>query len=207
MKLTCPAAGLAILAAFSAIVLSAGASAQNASSVRVRGEVAGLDGNMLIVKSREGNAVMIKLADNWSAVLVSPVAASAIKKGTFVGIAAKPQKDGSLTALEVVVFPEALRGTGEGHYPWDLQPESSMTNANIDATVQKGGAKTLKLSYKGGTQDIVVSKEAAIVTLGAGDRSLVAPGAFVVVTATKGADGMLAAPRVVVGKDGAQPPM
>jgi hypothetical protein len=202
MMLTRLAVGLAAL-----IVLSTAAVAQNAPPTRVRGEVAGLDGNMLIVKSRFGDPVMIKLADNWAAVLVTPIAESSIKKGAFVGIAAKPQKDGSLTAVEVLVFPEALRGTGEGHYPWDLQPESSMTNANIDAAVVKGGAKTLKLSYKGGTQDIVVSKEAAIVTLGPGDRSLIVPGAFVVVTANKGTDGMLTAARVAVGKDGAQPPM
>jgi hypothetical protein len=202
MMLTRLAVGLAAL-----IVLSTAAVAQNAPPTRVRGEVAGLDGNMLIVKSRFGDPVMIKLADNWAAVLVTPIAESSIKKGAFVGIAAKPQKDGSLTAVEVLVFPEALRGTGEGHYPWDLQPESSMTNANIDAAVVKGGAKTLKLSYKGGRQDIVVSKEAAIVTLGPGDRSLIVPGAFVVVTANKGTDGMLTAARVAVGKDGAQPPM
>jgi hypothetical protein len=202
MKLIRLAAGLAAL-----IALSTVAAAQTAPPVRVRGEVAGLDGNMLIVKSREGNPVMIKLADNWAAILVSPTAPSAIKKGTFVGIAAKPAKDGTLQAIEVLVFPEALRGTGEGHYPWDLQPESNMTNANIDATVVKGGTKLLKLSYKGGTQDIVVSKEAAIVTLAPGDRSLVAPGAFVVVTANKAADGSLTAVRVAVGKDGAQPPM
>ena len=202
MKLVQLAAGLVLSAAVSTV-----AAAQTAPPTRVRGEVAGLDGNMLIVKSREGNPVMIKLADNWAAALVSPVPASAIKKGSFVGIAAKPQTDGSLQALEVLVLPEAMRGTGEGHYAWDLQPESSMTNGNIDATVVKGGTRKLKLSYKGGTQDILVSKEAAIVTLGPGDRKLVVPGAFVLVFATKGADGMLTAGRVAVGKDGAQPPM
>jgi len=202
MKLIRLAAGLAALT-----LLSTAAMAQTTPPVRVRGEVAGLDGNMLIVKSRDGSPVMIKLADNWAAIVVSPVAPSAIKKGAFVGIAAKPQKGGTMQAIEVLVFPEALRGTGEGHYPWDLEPESNMTNANIDATVVKGSAQTLKLSYKGGTQDIVVSKEAAVVTLGPGDRNLVAPGAFVVVTANKAGDGTLSAARVAVGKDGSQPPM
>ena len=202
MQLSALAAGLAI-----ATVISAAALAQNAPPTRVRGEVAGLDGNMLTVKSREGNAVMIKLADNWAVGLVSPVPASTIKKGTFVGIAAKPDKNGTLKALEVLVFPAAMRGTGEGHYGWDLEPDSSMTNATIDATVVKGGTRTLKVSYKGGTQTIMVPRDAAVVTLGPGDRSLVKPGAFVLISASKGADGTLTAARVAVGKDGSQPPM
>ncbi|HUN53195.1 MAG TPA: DUF5666 domain-containing protein [Candidatus Sulfotelmatobacter sp.] len=202
MKLSALTAGLAL-----ATLISSAALAQGAPPTRVRGEVAGLDGNMLTVKSREGTAVMIKLADNWAAGLVSPVPASTIKKGAFVGIAAKPDRDGRLIAIEVLVLPEAMRGLGEGHYPWDLEPGSNMTNATIDATVIKGGSRTLKVSYKGGTQSIVVPKAAPVVTLGPGERSLVKPGAFVLVSATKGADGSLTAARIAVGKDGSQPPM
>jgi len=201
-KLTIGVLGLALLAATSAAAL-----AEGGQPVRVRGEIGGIDGNTLFIKSRDGEPVMIKLTDNWAVGKVSPVTMAALKKGQFVGVAARPAKDGSLTAIEVLILPEALRGSNEGHYPWDLEPGSNMTNANVDATVVKKGADALSLSYKGGTQNIAVTKEAAVVALGPGDRSDVKPGAFAVVFATKGTDGMLTASRLAVGKDGAQPPM
>jgi hypothetical protein len=181
--------------------------AQNAPPVRVRGEVAGLDGNNLMLRSRDGQAVTIKLANDWAVLEVSPVTMAAIKKDSFVGIAAQPAKGGELRALEVLVFPEAARGTGEGHYPWDLTPESNMTNAAVAANVASKGGNVLTLNYKGGTQKITVSKDTPIVTFAPGDRKLVAPGAFVFVIAQKAADGSLSAGRVLVGKDGTQPPM
>jgi hypothetical protein len=127
--------------------------------------------------------------------------------GSFVGIAALPQPDGSLEAIEVLIFPEAARGTGEGHYAWDLLPESTMTNATVADTVAAVGGRTLTLKYKDGEKKITVPPAAPVVTLDPGDASLLKPGAAVFIPARKEADGTLAAGRVLVGRDGLVPPM
>src|SRR5689334_18546902 len=98
---------------------------------RMRGSIAAIDGNTATIATREGTAVPVKLADNWSVMLVSPMTLADIREGSFVGIASMKGPDGSLNALEVLIFPEAARGSNEGHYPWDLQPESMMTNATV----------------------------------------------------------------------------
>jgi hypothetical protein len=119
-----------------------------------------------------------------------------------------PQADGSLVSLEVLVFPESMRGSGEGHYPWDLQPGSMMTNATV-AEVGSAGAKgrRVTLRYKDGEKSIVVPEDVPIVTFEPGERSMLVPGAHVLLTATRQPDGTLTAARVAVGKDGLVPPM
>jgi hypothetical protein len=175
---------------------------------RIRGDVVALDGFALQVKSRTGETLAIKLAENYTVTAVVKIDMSAIKPGAFVGTASMPQSDGTQTALEVLVFPEAMRGSNEGHYPWDLKPGRMMTNATVaDAIVEATGGRRMLLKYKDGEKWIVVPPEAPIVTFEPGDRAMVVPGAHLLVTATKQPDGSLTAGRVAVGKDGLVPPM
>jgi Domain of unknown function (DUF5666) len=174
---------------------------------RVRGVVEKVDDQAVTVKSRDGQTLSVKLNPNWGVVAVSKAALADIKQGTFVGVAALRQADGTFKAQEVLVFPEAMRGTGEGHYPWDLTPESTMTNATVDAVVSQVNGPQLTLKYKDGEVKIAVPAEAPIVTLSPGDKALLAPGAAVFVPAQRAADGTLSAGRVLVGKDGIVPPM
>jgi hypothetical protein len=191
-----------------ALALVAGsAMAQSAPPTRVRGVVEKLDGNALAVKAREGNVVTIKLAEPIAVTGVVKANLSDVAVGNFVGIAALPQPDGSLKAIEVLIFPEAARGSGEGHYAWDLLPDSTMTNATVAETVAAVGGQTLTLKYKDGEKKITVPPEAPVVTFGPGDASLLKPGAAVFVPTRKEADGTLGAARVLVGRDGVVPPM
>lgn len=186
-------------------VLAGTAAAQ--TPVRVRGAVEALDGSQLTVKSRDGDLVKIKLADNFSVALVVPTALDTVKPGSFIGTAALKQPDGSLVALEVLVFPEAMRGTGEGSYPWDLQPESSMTNATVATLADSPKGREMTLNFKGDSNKVVVPAGVPIVTFEPGDKALLKPGAKVFVGTMKAADGSLSAGRVNVGKDGMTPPM
>jgi hypothetical protein len=196
-----------VAVAAAAATLAVGAAAQTAPPTRVRGTIATVEGQNLAVKAREGGTVDIKLADNLSVMGVTKAKLSDIAVGSFVGIAALPQKDGSLKAIEVLIFPEAARGSNEGHYPWDLLPESTMTNATVAEQVASVDGPTLTLKYKDGEKKILVPPEAAIVTFGPGDRALLKQGAGVFLSATKQPDGGLTAARVLVGKDGVMPPM
>jgi hypothetical protein len=175
--------------------------------VRVRGKIAEVTGSTLKVQSREGPVVDIKLADGYTVVGVVKAAMTDIKTGAFVGTAALRQPDGTSRAQEVLIFPEAARGTGEGHRPWDLTPESTMTNATVDAVVDRVDGPVLTLKYSGGQVAVVVPRDVPIVTFGPGDPALLRPGAAVFVPATQQADGSLSTTRVLVGKDGVVPPM
>jgi hypothetical protein len=131
----------------------------------------------------------------------------AITQGSYVGAASMPQPDGTGRALEVLVFPESGRGSGEGHYPWDLQPGSMMTNATVAQVVSVDNARRLTLKYKDGEKTIVVPPGAPIVTFEPGNREMLHPGAHVLVNARVQPDGTLSAAGVAVGKDGLVPPM
>lgn len=174
---------------------------------RVRGTIEKVDPQTMTVKSREGRDVEIRLADNLTVTGVVNAPLSDIKVGTFVGAAALPQPDGTLKAIEVLIFPEAARGSGEGHYPWDLMPQSVMTNATVAESVAGVSGPMLTLKYKDGEKKIVVPPDAPIVTFVPGDRSLLKPGTGVFLSATPQADGKLMATRVTAGKDGVVPPM
>lgn len=173
---------------------------------RLRGSVESFDGSTLVVKERSGEVLRLAVADNFSVSEVLPIALSSIQPGSFIGTAAVSDAQGHLNALEVLVFPEAARGTGEGHGPWDLQPGSTMTNATVSEMVVAAGGRTLKLRYKDGEKTIVVPEGIPIVTLKPGDRSLIVPGAKVLVTAQT-RDGKPTALRAAVGRDGFTPPM
>jgi hypothetical protein len=201
-------AGTVALVASLAFVADALAQTPPASPpTRLRGSIAAIDGNTATIATREGTSVPVKLADNWAVMLVSPMTLADIKENSFVGIASLKAPDGTLNALEVLIFPEAARGSGEGHYPWDLQPESMMTNATVATVAAAPDGQTLTLKHKDGTQTIKVKPGTPIVTFAPGDRSDAKVGAKVFLGATKGADGGLTAGRLLVGKDGLTPPM
>ena len=194
-------------AALLALVATVGTAAAQSPPTRLRGSIAAIDGKTATIATREGSNVKVNLADNWAVMLVSPVSMADIKENSFVGIASLKGPDGTLNALEVLVFPEAARGSNEGHYPWDLQPESMMTNATVATVAKAGDGQTLTLKYKDGTQTIKVKPGTPIVTFAPGDKADAKVGAKVFLGATKAPDGSLSAARLLVGKDGLTPPM
>jgi multidrug efflux pump subunit AcrA (membrane-fusion protein) len=182
--------------------------AQQPPTVRVRGTIEQSDGSTLVVKSRTGETLTIKLADNARIAALVRIPLSDIKPGTYVGSAAVPRGDGTFRALEVHVFPEAQRGTGEGHRPFDLEPQSTMTNATVADIVTRVDGTVLTLKHKDGEQTIVVPPGTPIVAYVPGDRSELKPGARILVfAAQRQADGSLLAPSITVGRDGLTPPM
>jgi hypothetical protein len=177
-------------------------------SVRVRGTIERMDGSVFIVKTRDGAEVKLALADNPLFVAIVKATVADIKPGMFVGSSAMPQSDGSLRAIEVHIFPPSMRGTGEGHRDWDLKPQSTMTNANVEQTVAGVDGQMLTVKYKGGEKKLVVTPETVVVTYQPGDRSELKPGVGIFVSAAeKQPDGTLRTARVTYGKDGLTPPM
>jgi hypothetical protein len=184
------------------------AMAQAQTNVRVRGTITGFDGHVLEVKTREGNDLNVYVTDNSVVSSLVELKMGDIKQGGFVGVTAvKKGYEGSLYALEVHVFPEASRGTGEGHYDWDLGPGTTMTNANVDAIVERNDGKELKLSYKGGMQKIIVPPGTPIVTFVPAEQSQLKAGVPVFAVVQQAEDGTLTAKRILIGKDGMKPPM
>lgn len=183
------------------------AQAPAAKPARIRGDIVSLDGNVLKVHRRSGDTVSIDLAGNPPLSAVKTMQLSDVKPGTFIGTAATTGTDGKLTATEVVVFPEAARGTGEGHYAWDLGPNSTMTNANVDTVVQSTDGRNLKLSYKGGSNEVTVPPNVPIVTFIPATRADLTQGKQVFVVAKPASQGAFTAQRVVVEKNGVVPPM
>ena len=177
-----------------------------APTQRLRGTVESFDDKTLVVKERSGEVLRLALADTFGVNEVVPTELSSIQAGSYIGTAAMPQPDGSLQALEVLVFPEQARGTGEGHYPWDLQPGSTMTNATVADVVGQVKGRTLTLRYKDGEKKVLVPEGVPVVTVKPGDRSLLVPGAKVLVTAQL-RDGKPVALRVIAGRNGFAPPM
>jgi hypothetical protein len=181
--------------------------AQDSPPVRVRGTIERIDGPIYVVKARDGSELKLTLADNAQIAGIIKASLSDIKQNSFVGVTAMPQPDGSLSAVEVHIFPESMRGTGEGHYPWDLQPQSTMTNASVDQIGSAVDGRTLTLKYKDGEKKITVAASAPIVTYVPGDKSDIKPGAKVFIVAVKQADGTLQGRAWRIGKDGLTPPM
>ena len=196
-------AGLLLAAVSAAAIAQAPAN----PPVRIRGTVEKLDGQMLTVKSRAGESVNIKLADNYIVDGITKAGMDDITSGKFIGTTSVGERDGALVALEVHIFPEAMRGTGEGHYDWDLRPSSKMTNANVANVTSMGKDRVMTVQYKGGEKKVLVPADAAIVAFTPAERSEIKPGAQVFVNAQRQADGSLAAPRVNVGLKGQIPPM
>jgi hypothetical protein len=193
-----------LIAAVSAVAF---AQAPANPPVRIRGTVEKFDGQNLTVKARNGETMNIKLADNYMVMGVAKASVADIGSGKFIGTTTVGERDGALVALEVHIFPEAMRGTGEGHYDWDLRPASKMTNANVANVVNMGKDRVLTVQYKGGEKKVLVPEDAAVVSFTPSDRSELKPGAPVFVNSQRQADGTLTAPRVNVGLNGQVPPM
>jgi hypothetical protein len=192
-----------------ALILATSATiAQQPDIVRVRGTIEGVDGKTLTVKGRDGSPVVVKLADDVRVLAVDRKSIADVKQGVFVGITAMPQADGTQKAVEIHIFPEAMRGTGEGHRPWDLMPNSTMTNANIDNEVASADGKELVLKYKDGEKKFIVPANAEVVMFAPATAADLKPGEKIfVVAGKKQPDGTIAAPSIVVGRNGVNPPM
>jgi hypothetical protein len=195
--------------------------------MNVRGTIAQVDGNTIDIKERDGGVAKIHLADNAKIVSVAKASLSDIKPGSFIGTAATPRTDGKLQAIEVHIFPESMRGTGEGNRAWDLTPNSSMTNGTAapkssmtNGTVAQKSNRVennkvnsvegndVTVNFNGSTKIVAVTSDTKVVTLVPGDRSELKPNAKVFIpAATRTPDGALEANRVTVGKDGIPPPM
>jgi hypothetical protein len=200
-------AALAGIALGALTIIAPGDAAQAQDTVRVRGAIANIDGATYVIKARDGAELRVALADNAQIAAVVKASLADIKQGLFVGVTAMPQADGSLSALEVHIFPEAMRGTGEGHYSWDLRPQSTMTNANVDQVVTAVDGQTLTLKYKDGEKKILVAADTPIVAYVRGDNNDLKPGAKVFIAAVKQPDGTLQGRAWRIGRDGVTPPM
>lgn len=204
--LTLAKRSLMVLALLSVPLAAAAQPAPQGPTERIRGTVQTLDGQTLTVLSTASEAVMVTLPEAVNIMGVARRPLSSIKDGDFVGVTAETGQDGQLHATEVHVFPDAMRGAGEGHYPWDF-PNTTMTNATVTGELASNDGRTLKLIYKNGKQEIDVSPDIPIVALVPGDRSLLKPGAAVVVIGTPQANGTVQALAVTAEKDGVKPPM
>lgn len=185
-------------------LLAAGAAQDR---VNVRGKIVGFSANTLQVKSREGKTVTVALADGYKVAGVARATMADIKPGSFVGIASLPKADGGDGALEVLVFPPAMKGAGEGSYAWDLKPKSNMTNATVANAVQGVDGHTVTVTYHGKEKKIAIPEGTPIVTLGPATGADLKPDAVVFIPAQKDAKGKLVAQQIVVGNNGIVPPM
>ena len=191
-----------VIAATSAAVLA------QTPPTRIRGTLEQVDGNLLTVKSRTGEVMKVKVPDNVLLVGIAKASMADIANGKFIGTTTVGQKDGALVAEEVHIFPENMRGTGEGHRDWDLRPESKMTNANVAVIKNMGDGRVMVVQYKGGEKKVMVTPRTSVVSYAPASRSDLKPGTGVFINnAERQPDGTYTAPRVNVGLRGQNPPM
>ena len=175
-------------------------------TVRIRGTIERVEGPLLVVKNRDGAEVKLTVTDNPLFVAIVKSTMADIKPGMFVGSAGMIQEDGTQKAIEVHIFPESMRGTGEGHYDWDLLPKSKMTNGNVEQAVTGVDGPVLAVKYKDGEKKLVVTPQTVVVTYEIGKREEVQPGTKIFVAAAKKQpDGTLLTPRITYGRNGAGP--
>jgi hypothetical protein len=189
---------------FALVCIALPASAQE--TVRIRGTIERVEGPVYVVKNRDGAEVKLTVTDNPLFVAISPSTMADIKPGMFVGSAGMMQPDGTQKAIEVHIFPESMRGTGEGHYDWDLKPQSKMTNGNVEQTVAGVDGPVLSVKYKDGEKKLLVTPETVVVTYVMGNKDELKPGTKVFVAAAKKQpDGTMQTPRITYGRNGAGP--
>jgi hypothetical protein len=198
------ARGMMMAASLISIGMALPASAQE--TVRIRGTVERIEGPVYVVKNRDGTELKLSLTDNPLFVAIVPSSMADIKQGMFVGSAGMIQPDGTQKAIEVHIFPEAMRGTGEGHYDWDLLPKSKMTNGNVEQAVTGVDGPVLSVKYKDGDKKLIVTPETVVVTYEFGKKEEVQPGTRIFVAAAKKQpDGTVQAPRITYGRNGQAP--
>jgi Domain of unknown function (DUF5666) len=189
--------------AFALLLAGSFAAAQAPEVVRVRGTIDSVNGNVMNVKGQDGSAMTVKLADNGPVRNVVKKSIADIKQGDYVAVTGLPQPDGTQKAVAIQIFPEALRGVGEGYRPWDFQPNSKMTNATVDSSVASVDGQTLVLKYKDGEQKVVVAPTTEITGVAPATMADVKPGEKIFVAgAKKLPDGTLEAPNISVGNYG-----
>jgi len=200
---------MAMLAAACLLVLATSlpSAAQTVPSTRIRGTIQAVAAHAMTVKARDGQTVDITLTEPLTVLTVKKVNLASIAAGSYVGIATRTGTGGVMQAIEVLVFPESMRGAGEGSYPWDLEPASTMTNGTVNGAVKASSALERTVAYKDGSKTIQVSPNAPVVTFAPAERADLKAGAPVFLSAMKNAEGTFSAARVVVGKDGVAPPM
>jgi hypothetical protein len=198
-----------MIRSIAAIVIIATSTAVLAQApTRIRGTLEQVDGNMLTVKARSGEVMKVKVPDNVLVIGIAKASIADIGNGKFIGTTTVGQRDGVLVAEEVHIFPENMRGTGEGHRDWDLRPDSKMTNANVADIKNMGDGRVITVQYKGGEKQILVTPRTAVVSYEPASRSDLKPGTPVFINAAeRQPDGTYTAPRVNVGLRGQIPPM
>jgi hypothetical protein len=179
--------------------------AQRPATARIRGTITAISDSQVTVKQRNGDTIEVGIAPDVRLTEVYPVTFADVKPGTFVGVGGMPQPDGSQRAIAVVLFPEAMRGTGEGHYPFDFLPDSTMTNATVADVASSSDGRRLELKYKDGQKTIVVPPDAPVVSLRPGDRAMLQVGSGVSMT-VQDMGGKAVATRINAGRNGFNPP-
>jgi hypothetical protein len=197
---------LALAAAGLVFLIAGSALAQQPQNVRIRGTIEKVDGDAVSIKTRDGSDVAVKLAANARVLAFVKASLADIKQNSYIGVTAMPQADGSQRAIAIHIFMESQRGTGEGHRPWDLRPNSTMTNAAVDTIVSGVDGQVIMVKYKDGEKKVLITPETQIVAFAEGDRSEVKAGTPVNFFAQKQADGALTAQAISIGR-GVTPPM
>ena len=192
-----------------AVVIAAVSAAAFAQApTRIRGTIEQVEGNTLTIKARSGEVLKVKVPDNVVVTGITKASVADIANGKFIGTTTVGQRDGALVAEEIHIFPESMRGTGEGHRDWDLRPQSKMTNANVADIKSMGDGRVMTIQYKGGEQKILVTPRTVVVNFEPSSRAELKPGAPVFINAAeRQADGSYTAPRINVGLHGQIPPM
>jgi len=199
-----------LVASFAVVTVLASAAwaQQPPAPTRIRGTIESVDGSTLMIKTREGTDMKVRMTDNVAVFGVAKTELSEIKEGSYIGVSAMPEPDGIQKALAVHIFPENQRGAAEGFRPWDLRPNSTMTNATVAQTVKGTDGQNILVKYKDGEKKVLVPPGTPVVTFVAGDKSEVKAGAKIIIFgAVKKDDGVLEANRVNIGRDGITPPM
>jgi hypothetical protein len=207
MKPKSTSTAVSLVAIVTFLLMAEGPSARAADEVRVRGTIVNLEGSILTIKTCEGPTSALTLKSGWKVTGVAAASVDEIKPGVFVGIASLPKAAGGDGAVEVLILPAALKGAGEGSYPWDLKPASTMTNATVANAVKDIDGRTVTVSYHGQEKKITIADGTPVVTFTPATQEDLKSGATVFVPAERGADGALATGFVVVGANGVVPPM
>jgi hypothetical protein len=194
-------------AALTAALAQQPAPQRQPATTRLRGVIEKVDGRSVLAKSAKGEELKLNLADKVLVAAVVKASMADIKPGLFIGSGAMPQPDGSQKAIEVHIFAESMRGTGEGHRPWDGAPNSTMTNGTVGVTVAGVDGPVVTIQYKDGEKKIIIGPNVPIVRYEIADTGAITPGApFTAVATDKEADGSFDVSRINVGRDGASPP-
>jgi len=198
-----------IAAAFALLFAASMATAQQPQPLRIRGEIQAVDGSMLTIKARDGNVMKVKLADNPRITAMVKASLADIKPGMFIGVTAMPQPDGSQKAIGLHIFMDSQRGVVPARFsPWDREPGSTMTNADVESMVAGVDGQTIMVKYADGEKKVIVPPDTPVVRFVPGNASDLKPGAkMIIIGAQKAPDGSLTAPAINVGRDGVAPPM